>query len=32
MTIPKREVRRSFALGVFNGAVFQFAETMMMVK
>jgi MFS family permease len=28
MAISKREVRRSFALGVFNGAVFQFAETL----
>jgi hypothetical protein len=28
ITIPKREVRRSFALGVLNGAVFQFAETL----
>jgi hypothetical protein len=24
--LPKREVRRSFALGVFNGAAFEFAE------
>jgi len=25
---PEREVQRSFALGVFNGAVFNFAETL----
>jgi MFS family permease len=25
-TLPKREIRRSFALGVFNGAAFEFAE------
>ena len=24
--LPQREVRRSFALGVFNGAAFRFAE------
>jgi hypothetical protein len=32
MAIPKREVPRSFALEVYTGAVFQFAETMMAVK
>jgi MFS family permease len=26
VTLPQREVRRSFALGVFNGVAFQFAE------
>jgi len=26
--IPQREVRRSFALGVFNGAVFRLAEAL----
>lgn len=28
VTVPEREVRRSFALGVFNGAVFRFAEAL----
>ena len=27
-TIPEREVRRSFALGVFNGTAFRLAETL----
>lgn len=26
IALPKREIRRSFALGVFNGAIFEFAE------
>ena len=28
VTIPRREIRRSFALGVSNGAIFQFAEAL----
>jgi hypothetical protein len=28
VVVPEREVRRSFVLGVFNGAAFRFAEAL----